>query len=508
MFLIYRGLNVASIRSLVPLIFSTQIVVSVGLTGWLSFENGQKAVNEMTIRLRSQVAERIDDHLYSYLAKPKLVVDINVNQIEAGFYDANDLMEPQQLKHLERFLWKKIALFNSISSILIANEKEQFIEIEKQNDGSRVIKLADGGKEKKLNIYAINNRGDRATLLKSRSGYYPRQRPYYKAAVRNGSGWSEVYATFSDRSRLTITAVQPIYDSQKKLLGVVGADLSLEQISQFLQNIKISPSGRAFIMEPSGELVGSSNTEPIIVPGENGAVKQLKAIDSTDALIRTTARHLQQHFGNFRIDKDAKLEFQEEEGRNFIEVRSLEQFGLKWVIVVVIPEKDFMNDIEANNRHALLLCLALLLVAILVGLRTSRWLIRPILTLSAVASAMEREDYGECIGVKLLEKDAKRQDEFGQLARIFQKTLRDVRVRAESLKAQIDHLKVEIDRDKKEQQVKAITETEFFKDLKSKAGVMRQKRTQMRVEDSKTQILQDSSNRATAKTDTNIQTSL
>jgi HAMP domain-containing protein len=479
---------VASIRAIVPLIFSTQIIVSVGLTGWLSFENGQKAVNEMTIRLRSQVAERIDDHLYSYLAKPKLVVDTNVDQIEAGFFDIKDLMAPQQLKHLERFLWKKITLFNSISSILIANEKDQFIEVERQNDGSRVIKLADGDKEKKLNIYASNNRGGRTALLKTRSGYYPRQRPYYKSAVeKGGSGWSEVYSTFSDRNRLTITAVKPIYDSQQKLLGVVGADLSLEQISQFLQNLKISPSGRAFIMEPSGELVGSSSLEPIIVPGENGAVKQLKAINSTDELIRNTARHLQQHFGSFRINKDAKLEFQEEEGRDFIEVRSLEQFGLNWVIVVVIPEKDFMNEIEANNRHALLLCLALLLVAILIGLRTSRWLIRPILTLSAVASAMEREDYGENIGVKLLEKDTKRQDEFGQLARIFQKTLHEVRVRAESLKAQIDHLKVDIDREQKAQQVKAITETEFFKDLKSKAGVMRQKRTQMRTEDSTTQ---------------------
>lgn len=474
----------ASIRSLVPLIFSTQIIVSVGLTGWLSFENGQKAVNEMTIRLRSQVAERIDDHLYSYLVKPKLVVDINVNQIEAGFFDAENLMNPEQLKHLERFLWKKITLFNSVSAILIANEKGQFIEVEQENDGIRVMKLADGGKEKKLDVYAIDSRGNHAKLLRSRSGYDPRQRPYYKAAVQpGGSGWSEIYATFSDRNRLTITAVQPVYDSQEKLLGVVGTDLSLEQISQFLQKIEISPSGRAFIMEPSGDLVGSSSVEPIVVKGSNGAVKQLKAIDSNDPLIRTTARHLQQHFGNFRINKDTKIEFQEEEGRNFIEVRSLEQFGLNWLIVVVIPEKDFMNDIEANNRHALLLCLALLLVAILVGLRTSRWLIRPILTLSAVASAMEREDYGEGIAVKLLEKDTKRQDEFGQLARIFQKTLHEVRVRAESLKAQIDHLKVDIDPEQKAQQVKAITETEFFKDLKSKAGVMRQKRTQIRTED-------------------------
>jgi HAMP domain-containing protein len=469
---------VASIRSLVPLIFSTQIIVSVGLTGWLSFENGQKAVNEMTIRLRSQVAERIDDHLYSYLAKPALVVDINVNQIEAGFFDAENLMNPEQLKHLERFLWKKITLFNSVSAILIANEKGQFIEVEQENDESRVMKLADGGKEKKLDVYAIDSRGNHAKLIRSRSGYDPRQRPYYKAAVRDKSDWSEIYATFSDRNRLTITAVQPVYNSQNKLLGVVGADLSLEQISKFLRNLKISPSGRAFIMEPSGDLVGSSSSEPIVVRGENGAVKQLKAVDSTDKLIQTTSRHLQQHFGNFRINKDTKIEFQEEEGRNFIEVRSLEQFGLNWLIVVVIPEKDFMNDIEANNRHALLLCLALLLVAILVGLRTSRWLIRPILTLSAVASAMEREDYGEGIAVKLLEKDTKRQDEFGQLARIFQKTLHEVRVRAESLKAQIDHLKVDIDREQKAQQVKAITETEFFKDLKSKAGVMRQKRTQ------------------------------
>ncbi len=68
---------------------------------------------------------------------------------------------------------------------------------------------------------------------------------------------------------------------------------------------------------------------------------------------------------------------------------------------------------------------------------------------------------------------AKRPDELGQLARIFQRMAREVAAREQQLKQQIQVLQIEIDQAKKVREVSAITDTEYFQDLQEKAKSLR-----------------------------------
>jgi DNA-binding response OmpR family regulator len=71
---------------------------------------------------------------------------------------------------------------------------------------------------------------------------------------------------------------------------------------------------------------------------------------------------------------------------------------------------------------------------------------------------------------------AQRDDSLGQLARVFQEMARQVYAREQSLRQQVQQLRVEIDEVKKERQVAEITETDYFRDLCAKAQRMRQRR--------------------------------
>ena len=66
-----------------------------------------------------------------------------------------------------------------------------------------------------------------------------------------------------------------------------------------------------------------------------------------------------------------------------------------------------------------------------------------------------------------------RSDELGQFARTFEQMARQVYAREQQLKAQVSALQIEIDRAQGEEQVTEITDTDFFKDLQSKARAMR-----------------------------------
>ncbi|MCB0166809.1 MAG: response regulator [Anaerolineae bacterium] len=68
---------------------------------------------------------------------------------------------------------------------------------------------------------------------------------------------------------------------------------------------------------------------------------------------------------------------------------------------------------------------------------------------------------------------AAREDELGQLARIFQHMAREVYAREQRLKQQVKELRIEIDRARQAQQVDQITGTDYFQTLRRKAQNLR-----------------------------------
>ena len=77
-------------------------VLSVGLTGYLSFRNSQMAVVDAVYQLRHEIARRIEDHLDSFLATPHQVIHANAIALRQGSLDADD---PESL---ERHIWQQI----------------------------------------------------------------------------------------------------------------------------------------------------------------------------------------------------------------------------------------------------------------------------------------------------------------------------------------------------------------------------------------------------------------
>mgnify|MGYP001817275184 FL=1 len=72
-----------------------------------------------------------------------------------------------------------------------------------------------------------------------------------------------------------------------------------------------------------------------------------------------------------------------------------------------------------------------------------------------------------------LDELAERDDALGQLARVFQKMAREVRIREENLKKQVNELKIVLDESRQSKKVSEITESDYFKSLQSEADDLR-----------------------------------
>ncbi|HLO50412.1 MAG TPA: response regulator, partial [Kamptonema sp.] len=392
--------------------FVLQIFGAVGLVGYLSFRNGQKAVNDVAIQLRHEVTERVQQHLQNYLRQPNLINQINSDAAKRGELTFDNFPAAQY------FLWQEIQSFTAINSIYIGSKDGEFIYVKNEQDGTYTTKIVEQVPERKA--YSLDSQGNPTKLTKI-DKYDPRTRPWYIKTIESKQpNWSEIY-NFTG-GELGITASRLFYDKTGNFRGVMGVDLILSLISDFLKKIHISEHGQVFIIERSGLLVGTSTSEnPFILNSLDRQAKRLNAIDSQDPLTRATAQYLTKHFSNLSLlEKSEQLDFLIDGKRQFVQVVPYQdKMRLDWLIVVVVPEADFMEQIHANNHTTFLLCIAALLLATIVGILTSRWIVRPIMKLKDAATALSQGEFNQ-------EVNLERSDELGVLANAFNSMARQL----------------------------------------------------------------------------------
>ena len=369
----YRNL---SLQNTITLPWLLQIFVTVSLVGYFSWFNGQKAVNKVTIQLRHEVAERVEQHLEDYLNTPHLIVKLKQNSLKTGQLEVNDF------KTIAKDFWLTIKLFDSVKSIYLGDNTGRFIYSKREKSkfySKEVIEIP------KRKTYVLNNHGEKQELI-AQDEYYPQSRPWYINTVKSQSNnWSEVY-TFT-RGELGITAAGLLQDSQGNTQGIVGVDLVLSGIDRFLENIKISENGQVFILERNGYLIATSSPEkPFSIDPENNQEQRLKAIDSQETLIKYTTEHITEHFqGLSNVDRIQQLEFKLDREKQLVQVLPYkDELGLDWLIAIVLPERDFMAEINANNANTIWLCLLAGAIATCLGVYTSRRIAQPLTHLSQV----------------------------------------------------------------------------------------------------------------------------
>jgi serine phosphatase RsbU (regulator of sigma subunit) len=380
-----------SLKSVLMLPFVVQICAAVGLTGWLSWRNGQEAVNNVANQLRHEIAERIDTQLDRYLSEPPKINRANANLIEIGVLDLNDFTK------LGKYFWQQMRLFD-VGYINFANEKREFIGVERLDNGElRISEILENQGIDRIYTYTASEKGERQDLKNvERDDQDVRQEGWYISAVRVGKPtWTPIYQ-WQNRKVLSVSHSYPLYDRQRQLVGVIGVDYILSQVGQFLQSLKVGQSGKTMIVERSGTIVASStDTHPLIIMGSE--VKRLHASESKDPLLQATAQHLLEKFGSFdNLGKEQDLEFLLAGERHFVEIRNWKDaYGLDWLIVVVVPESDFLGQIYANNLTTIGLCLLALVIAILCGFLIARWIARPLQQLEQASYKMAEGEFGQ-----------------------------------------------------------------------------------------------------------------
>jgi PAS domain S-box-containing protein len=368
--------------------FVVQIGGAVGLVGYLSFRNGQKAVNELATQLRSEITARIELKLRGYFETPHEINRLNASAFKSGILDVRNATFGESLLYQQMRIAPTVALVYCGS----AQNGEFFGVLRSPEDGSLQLTYSNPSTNDLRQYYGLDVRGQRTYLLsQADKPYDSRQRPWYTAATSAQEyTWTDIYIAFTTKLP-NITASVPVYDQLgNNLIGVCATDVVLpEEFRNFLRNLEIGKTGQAFVVDRQGYLISNSTNEALM-SGQGETAQRLKAVESQDKLVRETAKYLVQKFNGFEQIKQAQqLRFQTDKKRQFIDILPFQDgFGLDWLIVVVVPEADFMGQINTNTRNTIVLCLIALLFAIVVGILTGKWMTRPLQRVSQASDQL------------------------------------------------------------------------------------------------------------------------
>ncbi|MFN6569041.1 ATP-binding protein [Dendronalium sp. ChiSLP03b] len=423
--------------------FVVQVFGIVGLVGYLSFKNGEKAVNNLAERLMERTSSEVNQHLDAYLSIPHKVIQINANAIRMGLLDVRDRLK------VGKFFWHEMQAYDlTFISLNLATGEGTGAG---RYDGKTVTiddnAIKTPNLPKNTKTYLTDNDGN-PTQVMTTSTWDTLNEPAYTEPVKAGKPiWVRIY-TYYDPAYppyIVASAGRPVYDVSKKLIGVVGAEIHLLKLSEFLQKLNVSRFGQVFIIERDGMLIANSAQEKPFT-AVNNQIKRLKAIDSPNPVVQGIAKQLQQRIPDLQSISNTqklKVNFQGEDFYVHI-VPWRDQHGLDWLVVVGIPEKTYMGQIHANTQISILLCFMALIVATTIGIFTSRWIVRPIWRLNQTTQAIAFGDLEQTLQQSNIQELNTLAHSFNHMARQLRQSFIALENSNAELEARVEERTVEL----------------------------------------------------------------
>ncbi|MDJ0509575.1 MAG: ATP-binding protein [Crocosphaera sp.] len=402
--------------------FVLQIMATVGLVGYLSFKNGQKAVENLANQLMDELTNHIEENISDHLSYPERINKINAFKLKEL------ILNPKDLSSLQEYFWEQMHIFDQVSAVAIANEQKDFVAVEKIDQGEFYLRIHDQFTDGKIVNVLLDDQGKPIKTVAIRP-YDPHndppKKPWYKT-VKNAqkSTWMMIVSIpkKSNDPRLMAANLLPFYDQNQQFQGVVATTFHLSQIGEFLESLKIGKTGEAFIIDSQGLLIANSTDEiPFNQKVSESREKNLDpnrrrkaAINSQNFLTRNATKFLVNQVTNLnQITAPQQFNLTINNQKHFLQVQPIQiEKGLNWLTVVVVPESDFMAEINANTYRTIILSMIALMISIVIGILTANWVIQPILKLNNAAKNIAQGQWNNSL-------ETERNDELGQLGNSF-----------------------------------------------------------------------------------------
>lgn len=122
-----------SLKILLIVPFVIQVIAAVGITGWLSVQNGREATQELAPQIGQEVSNTIETHVRGYFDTPLEILQAYAVTARGG----NLALE--NLNKLDQLFWQQMSQARNLYFFYAANPQGQFIGVERRGENDLVL---------------------------------------------------------------------------------------------------------------------------------------------------------------------------------------------------------------------------------------------------------------------------------------------------------------------------------------------------------------------------------
>lgn len=249
-----------------------------------------------------------------------------------------------------------------------------------------------------------------------------------------------------------VTLATPILDAENQRQAALATSLNLDAIDHLIR-----------------ERTGLGETgETYLVNRATGENRFISGVDSSNELSNDTITS--QGINAALNGESGRGMYKNYEGVAVIGVYQwIEHSGV--ALIAEISQEEAFRPARALAREIIYIGFGVATLMLILIVLLARQLAKPILAITTTATKIESGEFD----LTPLKAVKFRLDELGNLARVFENMANKIHARENQLKQEITELRIEIDQQKKEEEVKEIVETDFFQDLENKAKSLRKR---------------------------------
>lgn len=339
-----------------------------------SYVSSERVLLDHARGLLSDVGANTIAHSQGFLGPAEGAAELSARLAE------NRIVASENRGLLEALLFQQLLTTPQFAGIFFGDTQGDFVYV-MRSDGpgpfrSKLVERKEDAQDTDL-IWREADYTEVTRRKDPEDSYDPRERPWFQLAeTQRATVWTDPYVFFSAR-RPGITIASPVINDSGTLQGVIGVDIEISAVSEFLSRLRIGKNGTALIINRNGDVIAHPRTDLLTAANPDGTLRFVGIDEIEDDIARTA-------FG--KMAKTGQISVQEEtynvfkyKGENYVSaIMPAISEQVPWTIAVYAPEDDFLGEIKANRTQDIGIAALVSLLTAAVGLVLANYIKKPV----------------------------------------------------------------------------------------------------------------------------------
>ena len=343
-------------RTGLPVIGVILVVALIAVIAFYIYESNRRGAVTLSNDLITAIDRRVGIQMHSYLLPAQQFVELaDAAAGGRGVFEGGPAAEQFALHALPKI--------QPAAAFTYADPEGNFLFVIRNHHGGFDTKTIDrrNGGHKVTWVRRDASGKVTGTEEDPTDTYDPRTRPWYQGAeTTKRPFWTDSYLFFT-LQKPGISMAVPHYDADGTLQSVIGIDIELATLCAFLKQLSIGVSGKAMIIDHTGRIVAYPSDHWLAA--DRPDVKPPLLDELGDPVLTRV-------YNRLRVEGYGRKVLEIGDRRIIVSSEPVDMLtGRNWVVLIVVPETDFVGFVADSGWVALFMSGAVVvIVAALAGL--------------------------------------------------------------------------------------------------------------------------------------------